>query len=363
MPGRGARAGPVRGGAHCRAHLRTRSSARRRLARGGRARRRRVRRALGPRRLRGPGAFLASVIALIVYFVFHEAWPALRENSFGIFGTSDRGGPPASARRRPAARLRGLPARHAVPAVGLWPAIYGTILFTPGATALTPAVQHLLRDLHRRARAAPARSPARADRPPAGGHPVRHLRPARAAVIAPQIDRFLVIDSTAAKLAPVVPINGRGLLLGVVTLFVMVAPIMIAIFADSLRAVPCSGGGLGYALGVDRGARSSASPARHPTRHRGGHGPRDGPRDRRGHRPPMAAGSLGFSPNPLDGSGLLPRADPAARRDIFHSRRASAARADADLFAIAARHLVSALALSLVARIATLPFRTESTRV
>ena len=336
------------------------------LGRGARARR--ASRSSSARRTscsRGLALFSLAVIALIVYFVFHEAWPALRENSFGIFGTSDRGGPPALELDTDLQRAfdgypPGTPYQH----VGLWPAIYGTILFTLGATALALpfsifsaifiaelAPQRLVDLLEPTVRLL-------------AGIPSVIFGLLALLVIAPQIDRFLVNDSTAERLSPIIPLNGRGLLLGTITLFVMVTPIMVAIFTDSLRAVPGKWKEGSAALGVHqwRTIVRISLPVIRPAIVAGtilAMGRAIG----EAIAISMASGSLGFSPNPLDGFVFfLEPSRPLASTIFDYSEGLENPQLAADLFACGALIMISILTLSIAARIVSIPFKTESTR-
>jgi len=57
-------------------------------------------------------------------------------------------------------------------------------------------------------------------------------------VIAPFIGNHLISEHDKASVTPVIQLNGYSLLAAIVILTVMIAPIMIAIFAEGLRSVP-----------------------------------------------------------------------------------------------------------------------------
>ena len=60
-------------------------------------------------------------------------------------------------------------------------------------------------------------------------------------VVVPFIGTHLITQQEKASVTPVIPLDGSSLLAAVVLLTVMISPIMIAIFADGLRAVPATG--------------------------------------------------------------------------------------------------------------------------
>ena len=71
-------------------------------------------------------------------------------------------------------------------------------------------------------------------------------------VLVPFIGNHLITQSENASVEPVIQLSGYSLLAAVVILTVMIAPIMISIFADGLRAVPRNWLEGSLALGVNR---------------------------------------------------------------------------------------------------------------
>ncbi len=71
-------------------------------------------------------------------------------------------------------------------------------------------------------------------------------------VLVPFIGNHLITQSERASVTPVIQLSGYSLLAAVVILTVMIAPIMISIFADGLRAVPRNWLEGSLALGVNR---------------------------------------------------------------------------------------------------------------
>jgi phosphate transport system permease protein len=71
-------------------------------------------------------------------------------------------------------------------------------------------------------------------------------------VLVPFIGNHLITQSERASVTPVIQLSGYSLLAAIVILTVMIAPIMISIFADGLRAVPRNWLEGSLALGVNR---------------------------------------------------------------------------------------------------------------
>ncbi len=71
-------------------------------------------------------------------------------------------------------------------------------------------------------------------------------------VIVPFIRNHLITASEQASVTPVISLNGLSLLAAILILTVMISPIMVAIFAEGLRAVPRGWLEGSLALGVNR---------------------------------------------------------------------------------------------------------------
>ena len=69
-------------------------------------------------------------------------------------------------------------------------------------------------------------------------------------VLVPFIGNHLITESSKASVADVISLTGYSLLAAVLILTVMIAPLMISIFCDGLRAVP-----RGLARGLARARR------------------------------------------------------------------------------------------------------------
>jgi phosphate transport system permease protein len=308
----------------------------------------------------GTALVATIVVVLIAIFVFQKAWPAFSHNGLTIVSTS--GTSTETDLSRAFAGHQG----HAWTTLHLLSPIYGTFLtsFLAVAFALPFSIFASIFI----AEFAPA--PLRAVLEPVvrllAGIPSVIYGLVALYALGPVINDHLVSRSVDRKLSLVIPggIGGRGLLLGVIVLFVMIAPIMIAINVDALRAVPETWREASYGLGVNQwrtivkiflrvirpaivagtilalGRAVGEAIALY-----------------------MVAGGVGWSPNPLDGFwALLEPTRPLASTIFAFSEGLGQPDLIAALFACAAIIFVTALALSLAARIALLPFREETAR-
>jgi ABC-type phosphate transport system permease subunit len=178
-------------------------------------------------------------------------------------------------------------------------------------------------------------------------------------VLVPFIANHLVTNHEQAELSPVVSLGGQGLLAGVIVLAIMICPIMIATFAEGLRAVPRSWLEGSLALGVNRWrsfwliAVRSARPALiagtvlATARALG-----------EAIALEMVSGGVTFAPNPADGFVFfLEPSQGLAATLIGNTDGLSFANTRHTLFAIAAVLLVSALGLSLAGWAARQPMK------
>jgi phosphate ABC transporter permease protein PstC len=169
-------------------------------------------------------------------------------------------------------------------------------------------------------------------------------------VVVPFIGNHLITQQERASVTPVIQLSGYSLLAAVVILTVMIAPIMIAIFADGLRAVPRNWIEGSLALGVNRWrtfwrvAVLSARPALvagvvlATARALG-----------ESVMLSMVSGSVGFAPNPADGLIFLFEPSRGLAATILHNTdQLSSPPMEHTLFAIAAVLLFSSLMLSLI---------------
>jgi ABC-type phosphate transport system permease subunit len=238
-----------------------------------------------------------------------------------------------------------------------WPALYGTILTTGGALlvafpfALLAAI--FVVELAPRAVASVL-------------EPIVTLLAATPSVVfglfailvlAPQIDQHVIAPEKADALAPVVTLTGASFLLGLIVLAVMIAPIMIAIFIDALRAVPISWSEGAIALGCDRwrAARRISLVAIRPALV-AGTGLAIGRAMGEAIALSMASGSLGFTPNILDGLYFFVEpVRPLAAAIVDYSEGFEQPALRADLFAFGAVLLLGTATLTLAARLISHP--------
>ena len=167
-------------------------------------------------------------------------------------------------------------------------------------------------------------------------------------VVVPFIGNHLISQAGKAAVTPVIQLNGQSLLAAVVILSVMIAPIMIATFAEGLRAVPRTWLEGSLALGVNpwrtfwkvavRTARPAliAGTVLATARALG-----------EAVILAMVSGGVGFAPNPAD--GLIFFVEPSRGLPatiLYNSDGMSEPAMKHTLFAIAAVLLFSALMLS-----------------
>jgi phosphate transport system permease protein len=168
-------------------------------------------------------------------------------------------------------------------------------------------------------------------------------------VLVPTIGNHLVTEPQKASVAGVISLTGYSLLAATLVLTVMVAPIMVSIFSDGLRAVKPGWLEGSLALGVNRwrttwkiGVRSArpaivAGTVLAVARAIG-----------EAVMLAMISGSVGFAPNPADGVIFVYEPSrPLAPTIVKNIDQLSSPPANATLFAIAAVLLFSAATFSL----------------
>lgn len=169
-------------------------------------------------------------------------------------------------------------------------------------------------------------------------------------VIVPFIGNHLISAHAKASVTPVIQLSGYSLLAAVLILTVMIAPIMIAVFAEGLRSVPRGWVEGSLALGVNqwrtywkiavRTARPAlvAGTVLATARALG-----------EAVMLSMVSGSVGFAPNPAD--GLIFFVEPSrglAATIIRNTEELSSPPMKATLYAIGAVLLFSSVMLSLI---------------
>jgi phosphate ABC transporter permease protein PstC len=192
-------------------------------------------------------AMILGLIGLMVFTVVRNAWPSFSSNGLSWFGS---GGDPVTQFR---AMQAGIPLPgHQLLYFRAWPLLWGTILTTGlaalialvvstlGAVFLTefapPPVQRVLDPVVRLLAAVPS--------------VVYGLIGILA--IAPWINEHLISNARKHSVAYVVQLNGQDLMTAILILTVMILPIMVAITANALEAVPVSWREGSSALGVNR---------------------------------------------------------------------------------------------------------------
>ena len=294
------------------------------------------------------GALVCVVVALLLamfLFVFREAWPSFAHNGLGWFGpggnvdnqiqaiftSGDLGGAPVYT-------------FHA------WPLLWSTVLITGAAVVIAFVcslfvavfIVEFAPDWLRRVL-----------------EPVVRLLASVPSVIygllgvlilVPLIGNHLISQSSKQSVAFIISLSGYSLLAAVLILTVMIAPIMIAIFSDGLRAVPRGWIEGSLALGVNRwrtfwqvAVRTArpvlvAGTVLATARALG-----------EAVMLSMVSGSVGFAPNPADGLiFFVEPSRPLAATIIRNTEELSSPPMKHTLYAIAAVLLFSAAMLSFI---------------
>jgi ABC-type phosphate transport system permease subunit len=302
---------------------------------------------------------LLLLIGSMVAFVFAQAWPSFHHNGLAWLG----GGGNANTQLADVYHSPADP-HHFTYTLHAWPILYGTALSTGLAVAIglpfsllcalfivefaPPGIARLMTPTVRFLAAVPS--------------VVYGL--IGILVLAPWINDHLVSQSFKLDVKPIVPIGGGGLLLATLILTVMIVPIMIAISADALRAVPRSWMEGSAALGVNRwrtmwqiGVRTArpaiAAGAVLATARALGEAIMLA----------MVSGSFIFAPNPLDGlNALLEPIQPLAATIVVSSEGLTVKPFGQTLYAFAAVLMVSAAMLSLIGWAVRQPMRKYGVR-
>jgi phosphate ABC transporter permease protein PstC len=284
-------------------------------------------------------------VAAMVIFVFKEAWPSFSHNGLHWFGSGGN-----VDRQIQDIFTSGNLRRHPVYTFHAWPLLWSTILIT-GASVLIAFVVSLFVAVFlvefapewMRAVLAPV---------------IRLLASVPSViygllgvlVVVPFIGNHLITEPQKHSVAYVVSLSGYSLLAAIVILTVMIAPIMIAIFADGLRAVPRGWLEGSLALGINDwrtfwkiGVRTArpvlvAGTVLAVARALG-----------EAIMLAMVSGSVGFAPNPADGGiFFFEPSRPLAATILQNSEELNSPPMRHTLFAIAALLLFSAATLSFV---------------
>jgi phosphate transport system permease protein len=190
---------------------------------------------------------LLLLIAWMIYYVFHRAWPSFSHNGLGWFGPGgDAGQQMTDIFNSPADPHNYVYHLHA------WPLLYGTALTTALAVLFALAFATFASVFI--VEFAPVRLRRWLE-------PIVRLLAAVPSVIygliallviVPFVGNHLISDGRKASVDRVVQLSGESILVGILILTIMITPIMIAIITDALRAVPRSWTEGAHALGVNR---------------------------------------------------------------------------------------------------------------
>ncbi len=303
-------------------------------------------------------AVLLFVLALVV-FVFREAWPSFAHNGLGWFGA---GGNPDTQIQSifTSANLLQKP----VYTFHAWPIIWGTMLTTGGAVIVSFVAALFVSVFIVEFAPEPIRRIL---------EPVVRLLASVPSVIfglvgvlvlVPFIAQHVITDTQRRSVSYIVSLSGYSLLAGVLILSVMIAPLMIAVFCDGLRAVPRGWleGSLG--LGINRwrtfwkiGVRTArpaliAGTVLATARALG-----------EVVMLAMVTGGVAFAPNPADGFiFLVEPTRPLAATILQTAQELTSAPMRHTIFAMAAVLLFSAAMLSLVGWAAKQPMKRYGVR-
>jgi phosphate transport system permease protein len=303
------------------------------------------------------GALVCVVVGLLVamiVFVFHEAWPSFAHNGLAWFGSGGN-----VDNQIQAIFTSGELNQVAVFTFHAWPLIWSTILITAAAVAIAfvgslfvavfmvefapERLKRILEPVVRLLASVPS--------------VIYGLL--GVLVIVPFIGNHLITESEKASVTPVIQLSGSSVLAAVLILTVMIAPIMIAIFADGLRAVPRGWLEGSLALGINRwrtfwkvGVRTArpvlvAGTVLATARALG-----------EAVMLSMVSGGVGFAPNPADGLiFLFEPSRPLAATIISNNEQLSSPPMKHTLYAIAAVLLFSAAMLSVIGWAAKQPMK------
>jgi phosphate ABC transporter permease protein PstC len=189
---------------------------------------------------------LLALIGLMVVTVLINAWPSFSANGISWFG------PGGDVGREFQAMQTGKPiAGHSILYFRAWPLIWGTILTTIGAVVIALFVSTLAAVFLVEFAPAQVRRVLEPIVRLLAGVPSVVYGLVGILAIAPFIEG-LISNSRKLSVYYVVQISGQNLVTAILILTVMIVPIMVAITANALAAVPVSWREGSAALGVNR---------------------------------------------------------------------------------------------------------------
>jgi phosphate transport system permease protein len=297
------------------------------------------------------GRLLGALVCLLLVmtgsmlvFVLVQAWPSFAHNGLAWFG----GGGNVDVQIRNIF-LSGETGTHPIYTFHAWPLIWSTILITGGAVIISLFVSLLVAAFIVEFAPRPVQVVLKPTIRLLAAVPSVIYGLIGVLVVVPFIGNNLISESARSSKAGIISLSGYSLLAAVLILTVMIAPLMIAIFADGMRTVPRGWveGSLGLGINrwrtfwkiVVRTARPAivAGTVLATARALG-----------EAIMLAMVSGSVGFAPNPLDGLAfLLEPTRPLAATIVDNAEGLSVVPFGQTIYAFAAVLLVSSLALSL----------------
>jgi phosphate transport system permease protein len=294
----------------------------------------------------------------MLVFVFRKAWPSFSHNGLSWFGSGGGLVDNQITRIFQSGEFHGAGGGY-VYSFHAWPLIWSTILITGGALVLAfvcslfiavfivefapEPMQRILQPVIRLLASIPS--------------VIYGLL--GVLVLAPFLNNHVITNSQKASVSPTISLSGYGLITAILILTVMIAPIMVAIFSDGLRAVPRNWIEGSWALGVNRW-RSFWKVAVRTARPALVAGAVIATARGLGESVMlnMVAGGIGFAPNPADGLiFLFEPSEPLATTILRNQDQLSSPPMETTLFAIGAVLLFSALMLSLAGYAAKQPMK------
>jgi ABC-type phosphate transport system permease subunit len=295
----------------------------------------------------------------MLLFVVVQGWPSFAHNGLAWFGS---GGNVDTQIRE--IFLSGETGTHAVYTFHAWPLLWSTILITGGAVVLSVLISLLVAAFIVEFAPDPMKAILKPTIRLLAAVPSVIYGLIGVLVVVPFIGNNLIPESARASKAGVISLSGYSLLAAVLILTVMIAPLMIAIFSDGLRAVPSGWveGSLGLGVNrwrtfwkiVVRTARPAivAGTVLATARALG-----------EAIMLAMVSGSVGFAPNPADGwLFFVEPSRPLAATIIKNSEELSSPPMHATLFAIASVLLFSSAVLSVAGWAAKQPMKKYGVR-
>jgi ABC-type phosphate transport system permease subunit len=308
------------------------------------------------------GALVCAVLLTtgsMLLFVVVQGWPSFAHNGLAWFGSG--GNVDVQIRD---IFLSGETGTHAVYTFHAWPLLWSTILITGGAVVLSLLISLLVAAFIVEFAPDPMKAILKPTIRLLAAVPSVIYGLIGVLVVVPFIGNNLISESARASKAGLISLSGYSLLAAVLILTVMIAPLMIAIFSDGLRAVPRGWveGSLGLGVNrwrtfwkiVVRTARPAivAGTVLATARALG-----------EAIMLAMVSGSVGFAPNPADGwLFFVEPSRPLAATIIKNSEELSSPPMHATLFAIASVLLFSSAVLSVAGWAAKQPMKKYGVR-